>query len=35
MLRSAVLDHTTMERIVRHLGVRLGDALAIAEALER
>jgi hypothetical protein len=34
MLRSAVLDHTKMERIVRHLGVQLEDSLAIAEALE-
>lgn len=34
MLRSAVLDHTKMERAVRHLGVQLEDALAIAETVE-
>ncbi|WP_367274693.1 integrase [Henriciella sp.] len=34
MLTSAVLDHTKMEKIVRHLGVQLEDAFAIMEELE-
>ena len=29
-----MLDHTKMERIVRHLGLQLEDAFAITEELE-